>query len=404
MRQSALFTKTLREDPKDEESLNAKLLIRAGFIYKVMAGVYSLLPMGFIVFKKIEEVVRRKMVEAGGQEMVMSSLHPRANWETTGRFNNFDVLFKFTSFYSKNDYVLGPTHEEIITPILKQNIFSYRDLPARVFQFQTKFRDEKRAKSGMLRGREFVMKDLYSFHADQEDLDRYYEVMKQAYLEIFDELGIDEKTYFTLASGGTFSKYSHEFQTITEAGEDTIHICDNCHMAINDEVIGEQSVCPQCGNSNLHAEKAIEVGNIFKLGSKFSDPFELKFKDSNGEEKPVIMGCYGIGITRLIGTIVEAYNDDKGMIWPERVAPYRFHLIETKFGLGEEIYKKLISDGYEVLYDDREVSVGEKFADADLIGIPYRLVISDRNEGKIELKKRSDKEIKLIDYVDIREL
>ncbi|MFA7581342.1 MAG: aminoacyl--tRNA ligase-related protein [Candidatus Paceibacterota bacterium] len=412
MRQSKLFIKTVREDPKDEESLNAKLLIRAGYVYKVMAGVYAFLPLGLKVIKNIEDIIRKKMIAMGGNEVLLSALQNRSDWEVSGRWDSFDVLFKFASFYSKNDYVLGPTHEEEIVLIMRQQIASYRNLPAYFFQFQNKFRDEKRAKSGLLRGREFIMKDFYSFHASEKDLDSYYDSMKDAYSEIFNELGIGNTTYLTLASGGTFSKYSHEFQTLTPAGEDTIHICDSCKAAVNEEVFEDESlrqefakegpVCPSCGKKDLRKEKAIEVGNIFKIKDKFSSPFGLKFKDENGEEHNVMMGCYGIGINRLLGAIVEVSHDDKGIIWPESVAPFKFHLIESRKGEGEKIYNSLVADGFKVLYDDRDIGLGEKFADADLVGIPWRLVVSARTEGKIEVKKRNEEKTELFNYENIR--
>ncbi len=405
MRQSHLFTKVQKEDPKDEESLNARLLIRAGFIHKEMAGVYSLLPLGLRVVRNIEKSVRARMEEMGGQELKMTALQPRANWETTGRYADLDVLFRFTAHYSGNEYVLGPTHEEIVVPLMSKYLFSYRDLPVAVFQFQEKFRDEKRAKSGILRGREFLMKDLYSFHVDEADMDSYYEKMKGAYAKVFEDVGISDKTYLTFASGGTFSKYSHEFQTVTPAGEDKIFICDKCKIAVNEEVLGDcDSACPECGNKYLHEEKAIEVGNIFKLKDKYSKPFELKYKDAEGRENIPMMGCYGLGVTRLMGAIVEASHDDKGMIWPENVAPFRFHLVELGLGLGEKLYDQLIDWGFEVLYDDREMSAGEKFAEADLIGIPYRIIISPRTGDKAELKIRKNGETKLLEYGDIRQI
>jgi prolyl-tRNA synthetase len=405
MKQSELFVKTLREDPQGEESLNAKLLIRAGFIHKVMAGVYAFLPLGLRVIKKIESAIRKEMESVGGQEILMSALQPRADWEKTGRFENLDVLFRFTGYYTKNDYVLGPTHEEQVTPMLKQHVFSYRDLPVYVFQFQDKFRDEKRAKSGVLRGREFIMKDFYSFHADEEDLEKFYDIMASSYKRIFEELGIGDKTYFTFASGGTFSKYSHEFQTVTPAGEDTIHICEDCGTAVNEEVLEDvDGTCPQCSSKNLREEKAIEVGNIFKMKDKYSVPFELKFKDADGAEKNVLMGCYGIGITRLIGAIVEVSHDAEGIIWPESVAPFKYHLLEQNPGEAKEIYERLVADGEEVLYDDREISLGQKFADADLMGIPIRLLVSSRTGGKVEVKKRNEQKTEILNYEDIREL
>ncbi|MDD5099294.1 MAG: His/Gly/Thr/Pro-type tRNA ligase C-terminal domain-containing protein [Candidatus Colwellbacteria bacterium] len=403
MRQSKLFVKSLREDPKNEESLNAKLLMRAGFIHKVMAGVYAFLPLGLRVIKKIENIIREEMVSLGADEILMSSLQTREAWETSGRYADLDVLFKFTSYYSKGDYVLGPTHEEEITPILKQHVFSYRDLPIYVFQIQNKFRDEKRAKSGLLRGREFLMKDLYSFHTDEKDMEDFYELSSATYSRIFERVGIGEKTYKTFASGGTFSKYSHEFQTVTPAGEDTIYICEACKLAINEEVIEDVNhTCPQCGSKELRMEKSIEVGNIFKMKDKYSAPFDLKFKDQSGDEKIVLMGCYGIGLSRLMGAIVESSNDENGIIWPEAVSPFRFHLLETKPGLGQDIYQRMVADGYEVLYDDRDVSFGEKLKDADLFGITWRLVVGEKNKDKIEIKRRNEEQIKLVEYGDIR--
>jgi len=403
MLQSQLFTKTKREAPKDEEAINAQLLIRAGFIDKTMAGVYSFLPLGWRVFKKIENIIRKEMEELGGQEILMPSLHPKANWEQTGRWGTYDSLFRFTSFYSKIDYALGPTHEEMISPLMGKFIFSYKDLPKYVFQIQNKFRDEKRAKSGLLRGREFFMKDLYSFHRDENDLDEYYEKAKKSYEKIFKTVGLDKLTYLTFASGGSFSKYSHEFQTLTPVGEDMIFVCDKCKIAVNKEIIGEQNDCPQCGNKNLKEEKAIEVGNIFKLKTKYSTPFNLKYKDEKGELQDVIMGCYGIGLNRLMGTIVEIYHDEKGIIWPESVAPFKAHLIEIgneKLEIrkkAEKLYNILQKAGVEVIYDDREdATAGEKFKDADLMGIPYRLVISEKTNDKIEVKKRNEEKAKLV--------
>jgi len=402
MKQNTLFVKTLREDPQDEESLNAKLLIRAGFIYKVMAGVYAFLPLGLRVIKKIESIIRKEMELVGGQELLMSSLQPKADWLKTNRFDNLDVLFRFTSYFSKNEYVLGPTHEEEVVPILKQHIFSYRDLPAYVFQFQNKFRDEKRAKSGLLRGREFLMKDFYSFHAEEVDLDNYYDIMIGAYKHIFDALGIGDKTYFTFASGGTFSKYSHEFQMVAPLGEDTIYICSACNIAINEEILKiMNNACPQCSLKELKKEKAIEVGNIFKLKDKFSIPFEFQFKDTNGATKNVLMGCYGIGVSRIVGAIVEASYDNKGIIWPDEVAPFRYHLLEQNPGEAKHIYEKMIKNNQEVLYDDRKIGLGEKFADADLMGIPIRLLVSSKTAGKIEVKKRKEEKTEIINYEHI---
>lgn len=399
MRYSNCFSKTRKEIPHDEESKNARLLMRGGFVDKVMAGVYTFLPLGFRVLQNIEKIIREEMENIGGQEILMPTLHPKENWQRTGRWDTYDALFRFTSYFSKIDYALGPTHEEIITPLGQANIFSYRDLPLYIFQIQNKFRDEKRAKSGILRGREFLMKDLYSFHADEKDLGDYYEKVKDVYFKIFNRVGIGQSTYLTFASGGAFSKYSHEFQTLTGAGEDTIFLCKSCRVAVNREIIDEQNQCPECKKSDFSEEKAIEVGNIFKLGTRFSEPFGLKYKDNAGNEKNVIMGCYGIGLNRLMGTIVEIHNDEKGIIWPESVAPYKVHLIEIKKKEEvDKVYSALKKEGVEVLYDDRDVSPGEKFSDADLIGIPCRFVVSEKNGDKIEVKKRSEDKMEIVTF------
>lgn len=390
MRQSELFTKTQRHDPKDEESVNARLLVRAGFIDKVMAGVYTLLPLGLRVFKKIEYIIREEMEYIGGVEIMMPTLQPRLNWERTDRWNSFEVLFRLTSAISKTDYAVGPTHEEIIAPLMKKHILSYKDLPRYVFQIQNKFRDEKRAKSGLLRGREFVMKDLYSFHRDEEDLNRYYEIAKEAYRRIFNRVGIGAKTFLTFASGGTFSKCSHEFQTINETGEDTIHLCNACMLGVNAEIINEQKSCPGCGRDDLRVARGTEVGNIFKLMTKYSKPFGLAYRDEGGRTHDVLMGCYGIGLQRLMGTVVEVSHDEHGIIWPDSIAPYRAHLVELPGGDGARLYRDLQKEGIEVLYDDREVPPGEKLVDADLIGIPYRLVVSEKTGEKVEVKRRSE--------------
>ena len=395
MRQSKLFTKTRREAPKDEIAKNAQLLIRGGFIHKEMAGVYSYLPLGLAVLKRIEQIIREEMNAIGGQELLLSALHPKENWEATGRWTGLDVLFKLKDSLDR-EYALGATHEEIITPLAKEYIASYRDLPFSAYQFQNKFRAEVRSKSGIMRGREFIMKDLYSFHSSQEGLDAFYEQAVQAYRNIFDRVGIGEKTYLTYASGGTFSKYSHEFQTLTDAGEDTIHLCDTCKVAVNEEIIAEQPTCPSCGGA-LTPATAVEVGNIFKLGTKYSSAFNLTFKDEAGENKPVIMGCYGIGLGRVMGTVVETLSDEKGIVWPKNIAPYRVHLIAITGGNEEvkaeanRLYELLMSSGIEVLFDDRDVRAGEKFADAELLGIPTRLVLSEKTmaHGGVESMDRA---------------
>jgi len=409
MLQSQLFTKTKKQIPAEEKSINAQLLIKAGFVDKLMAGVYTYLPLGWRVNLKIENIIREEMNAIGGQEILMPSLTPKENWQQTNRWDNFDALFRFKGVDGK-DYALGATHEEVISPLVKKFVSSYKDLPLYIYQIQNKFRNEVRAKSGMLRGREFLMKDLYSFHTNQKDLDKYYETAKAAYVKIFERCGIGKSTYITLATGGSFSKFSHEFQTVTEHGEDTIYLCKKCSEAINKEIIKDLGKCQTCSNKDFEELKAIEVGNIFNLGDKFSTPFKLNYIDKAGKEQPVVMGCYGIGLGRVLGTIVEVFNDDKGIIWPESVAPFSAHLL----AIGESaavkkqakaVYDKLVKEGVEVLFDDRlDVSAGEKFADADLIGIPNRLVVSEKTGKKVEVKKRDKKDTKLMGVDEVMKL
>lgn len=396
MKQSQLFTKTLKRNPKGEASINAILLERAGFVQKVMAGVYTFLPLGLRVLQKIEGIIREEMGTIGAQEILMPSLQPKENWQKTGRWTGFEALFKVISHFD-NQYALGPTHEEIVVPTAQRFVFSYKDLPFSVYQIQTKFRDEARAKSGLLRGREFRMKDLYSFHTNEEDLLRYYEIVKKAYVKIFKRMGL--KVLVAEASGGTFSKYSHEFQVPIPTGEDMIYHCP-CSFAKNKEIF-QGKTCPDCGKK-LQISRGSEVGNIFLLKTKYSQPFGLKFTARDGHDEPVFMGCYGVGSSRVMGTIVEAFHDDKGIIWPESVAPFQVHLLELT--RCEETYETLLKAGIEVLYDDRDISPGEKFADCDLIGIPYRAVVSKRTAGKIEIKKRRESKTKLISLANLTRL
>jgi prolyl-tRNA synthetase len=403
MRQSKLFTKTSKTAPSGEVAKNAKLLVQAGFVDKLSAGVYTLLPLGFRVFKNIERVIREEMNAIGGQELLMPALHPKENWEATGRWETMDDLYKIKDA-SDREFALGATHEEIIVPLVKQFVSSYRDLPFAAYQIQTKFRMELRAKSGILRGKEFAMKDLYSFHTNEADLDAYYDTVAASYKKIFERVGLGDRTYFTFASGGSFSKYSHEFQTLTDAGEDIIYICDKCKVAINKEIIKEQNACPSCGATDLHEEKAVEVGNIFKLKTKYSDPFKLVYKDETGVEQSVIMGCYGIGLGRILGTIVEVLADEKGLSWPKEVAPFSVHLVSLgKDAEAETLYNELSGNGVSVLYDDRDVSAGAKFADADLIGIPCRVVVSGKSiaAGGAEIKERTSDATNITSFENI---
>lgn len=395
---SKIFGKTSKTVSADEESVNAQYLIRGGFISKQMAGVYNYLPLGLRVLSKIQNVIREEMLAVGANEILMPSLAQEENYKTTGR-DNMDILFR-SEGHGGTKYVLNPTHEEVVTPLVQKFVFSYQDLPLGVFQIQNKYRNEARAKSGILRGREFNMKDLYSFHTDEQSLNEYYEIIKKAYHKIYARLGLGDLTVLTYASGGAFSRYSHEFQTICSVGEDTIHVCEKCKVGINKEIIAEQTSCPECGNVDLVEKNGIEVGNIFKLRTKFSSAFNFKFSDQNGQEQLVEMGCYGIGPSRVLGTLVEVFHDDKGIIWPEAVAPFQYHLIvlgkeEESFAMAQNIYNKMTARGVEVLFDDRkDLTAGAKFADADLLGIPVRMIVSKKTIEKqsVEIKKRNSAE------------
>ncbi|OGH25099.1 MAG: hypothetical protein A3B47_03320 [Candidatus Levybacteria bacterium RIFCSPLOWO2_01_FULL_39_24] len=406
MRYSALFGKTIKDAPKDEVSKNSKLLTRSGFIRREVSGVYNFLPLGLKVLKKIADIVREEMNAIGGQELSLTALQNKESWQKTGRWKTFRALMKAKT-QLETEYPLGPTHEEVIVPLVKQFVSSYKDLPLYLYQIQTKFRDEKRAKSGLLRGREFLMKDLYSFHAQEKDFNKFYEIMKKTYKKVFERLGLDALE--TLAGGGTFSQFSHEYQVITDAGEDEIIYCPKGDFSANAEVspVKEGEAC-RLGHGPLKKSKAIEVGNIFPLGTKFSDAFGLTYKNKEGKDIPVIMGCYGIGISRVMGAIAEVHNDAKGIIWPKEVAPHDVYLIgitnnESRIKeRTDEAYDSLKKAGLDVLYDDREdAAPGAKFADADLIGIPIRLVVSKRNEGKIEFKERKSAKSELLGLEEI---
>jgi prolyl-tRNA synthetase len=412
MRQSKLYTKTRKDAPKDEVSKNAILLTRAGFIHKEMAGVYTMLPLGLRVLKKIEDIIRRHM-DTIGNELLMTALAPKELWETTGRIDTVDVLMKtapankVSEEKSSNSYILGSTHEEMITPIAAEYSRSYKDLPTAFYQIQTKFRNEARAKSGVLRGREFRMKDLYSFHRSEEDLLVYYNEAKKVYADIFNEIGIGYDTFITLASGGDFTKdFSHEFQTLCDAGEDTIYLDRKNNIAYNKEVVTPENSNKLGVNfESLEQVKACEVGNIFPLNTKFSKAFDYTYTNETGEKADIYMGCYGIGPTRLMGVVVEKLADEKGLVWPESIAPFSVHLLVLgrdregeAFTTAEKIYKELTKNHVEVLFDDRESSVGEKFADSDLIGIPMRIVISDKSleKGGVEIKERKAENSEII--------
>ncbi len=433
MRQSQLFTKTQKETPRDEKSVNAKLLLRGGFIHKEMAGVYTFLPLGFLVLRKIENIIREEMNRIGGQEILMPVLQPKYLWQKTGRWKKGigEVMYKTLDSPGK-EFALGPTHEEILTNIISKYVKSYLDLPLAIYQIQTKFRKEPRARSGLLRGREFGMKDLYSFHPTEQDFKNYYNLVKKSYFRILKRCGL--KTIFTEASGAGFTEgFTHEFQVISQGGEDTIVYCSSFHFSQNKEISkskkGDQ--CPVC-KKILKQSKSIEAGNIFPLGTKYSRAMRAFFINKDGKKKLIIMGSYGIGISRMMGAVVEVFHDEKGIIWPKEIAPFQIHLIEIENTrevkkAAEKLYQDLSSfaprkrsyggpteafgiggqkANFEVLYDDRiEKTAGEKFADCDLIGIPTRLVVSERTLAKnsVEIKKRREKKIRLVKINNIKQ-
>ena len=378
MRMTQTFIKTLRAAPKDETAQNGALLVRAGYVHKELAGVYDFLPLGLRVIEKIKAIIREELNAIGGQEVLMSALQNPELWEKTGRFSDqqVDIWFK-TEITGGGIAGLAPTHEEPITNLMKTYISSYKDLPLAVYQFQTKFRNEKRAKSGILRGREFLMKDMYSFHATEEDLNQFYAEVEKAYARIYARLGLDE-THECFASGGIFSKYSHEYQTFLPVGEDTVYYNSDKSVVLNEEVL-EPEVLADLGvkREELAETTAAEVGNIFKLKFKYSEPLGLKYIDENNEQKTVYMGCYGIGVSRVMGVIAEKFADEKGLVWPEAVAPFKVYLVgigEAGMAQAEKFYTGHEDD---VIFDDRSVRPGEKFSDSELLGIPYRVVISD---------------------------
>ncbi len=395
MRVSKLFTKTLRDAPADEVSKNAQLLIRAGFVYKEMAGAYAYLPLGIRVVEKIKQIVREEMDAIDSNELIMTSLQRKDVWDKTGRWDDkvVDIWFK-TKLQDETEVGLGWSHEEPIVEMMKQYIHSYKDLPISLYQFQTKMRNELRAKSGIMRGREFIMKDMYSFHTSAEDLERYYNETIEAYKRVYDRLGIGKDTYVTFASGGAFTKFSHEFQTVCDAGEDVIYLHREKNIAVNEEVIDDAVKELGIDKSELEQVKTAETGNIFNFGTQKTDEMGLHFTGEDGKQQSLYIGSYGIGITRAMGVIAEKMSDDKGLVWPESIAPYKVYLVsigENGQKAADSLYDELMGAGVEVLYDDRDERPGAKFADAELMGIPYRLTVSDRGveAGKYELTTRA---------------
>lgn len=406
MRQSKLFCKTQKSISDEIEIISHRLLIKGGFIDQLASGIYSLLPLGFLVHKKIENIIREEMLKIEAQEVFLPALQPKYIWEKTGRWKSMgQILFKFKDRHRK-EFVLGPTHEEVITQIVQKQVHSWRDLPVYLFQIQTKFRNELRFFGGLLRAREFVMKDLYSFHPDEKDFEKYYKKVINAYLRIFKRCNLKVKIVEASAAGFT-KGVSHEFQVLAPSGEDTIFFCSKCNFAQNKEIakVKKGQVCPKCKKGRIIKEKGIEVGNIFPLGTKYSKAFDAYYIDKRGAKKPIIMGCYGIGLGRLMATIVEVNHDETGIIWPKEVAPYQIHLIPVEmqdkrvWTTAEKIYQNLQKESLEVLYDDRDKeSVGEKFVESDLLGIPLRLVVSKKTlaRNQIEIKERGKKKVQLI--------
>ena len=402
MRLSKNFTRTIKQAPADEVARNAQLLIRAGYVHKTMAGVYSYLPLGLKVVENIKQIVREEMNKIDSQELVMSTLQCKETWQETGRWSDelVDVWFK-SHLQDGTEVGFGWTHEEPIVELLRGYLKSYKDLPISVYQFQNKLRNELRAKSGIMRGREFVMKDMYSVHASKEDLEKYYNAAIEAYKRCYDRFGIGDEMYVTFASGGAFTKFSHEFQTICDAGEDYIYLHRGKNIAVNEEVLDDAVKELDIDRSELERVKTAEVGNIFNFGTQKSEEMRLVFTDADGVEQYAYMGSYGIGITRVMGVIVEKFADDKGLVWPENIAPAKVYLVQIgsqSRATADELYQKLQSAGIETIYDDRDERPGVKFADAELLGIPYRVTVSDRllDDGKWEVSTRQTGEQRLL--------
>ena len=403
MRQSQLLPKTKREAPKDAESINHKLLVRAGFIDQLMAGSWTLLPLGLRVVNKINQIIREEMNATGAQELLMPLLHPKKVWNETGRWDKAkEVMYQFKDSRGK-EYALSFTHEEIVIDLLRKHITTYKDLPQAIYHFSTKFRNEKRARSGILRGREFMMKDLYSVHSTEKDFWKYYEEVKNAYSRIFKRLNFDFRV--TEAAGGVFTdNTTHEFQVLAKGGEDTIYYCNKCDWGANTEIFKgkKDGKCPNCKKGKILESKSIEVGNTFPFGTWYSERMRFYFTDKDGKKKPPFFGSYGIGSTRVMGALVEVNHDERGIAWDPKVSPFDVHLIELPGAKNaEKIYRKLTEKGIEVLWDDRDVGAGEKFADSDLIGISVRLVISKETGEKIEWKDRRSEKTKTLSLQEV---
>jgi prolyl-tRNA synthetase len=412
MRVSKLFTKTSKTAPTDEVAKNAQLLIRAGYVYKVMAGAYAYTPLGLKVLENIKQIVREEMNAIDGQELIMTSLQSKETWEKTGRWGDeaVDVWFK-SQLKDETEVGFAWSHEEAIMEMMQQYVHSYKDLPVSVYQFQTKLRNELRAKSGIMRGREFVMKDMYSLHASQEDMDHYYDQVIEAYKRCFDRFGIGDTTFVTFASGGAFTKFSHEFQTICDAGEDMLYTNEDRSVAVNEEVLDDAAKELGIDKSQLKPVKSAEVGNIFKFGTEKSEKMGIYYTDQSGKQQPIYLASYGFGVTRLMGVVVEKLADDRGLVWHDNIAPFRVYL--ARFGedaevikAADKLYESLQEAGISVLYDDRNARPGEKFADADLLGMPHRVVVSTKTveRGVFEYKKRTQTDSVAVDVEKLKSI
>ncbi len=398
MKYSQLFGKSLRKVPKGTEAVSHKLLVKGGFIDQLAAGIYSFLPLGWRVHSKIEKIIREEMDAIGGQEVFLPALQPKELWEKSDRWAHMDPPLWQTQDRHGKEYALGPTHEEVMTDLAARFIKSYKDLPLYLYQIQNKFRNEMRSTGGLLRTREFMMKDLYSFDRTEKEMDKYYEKVFQTYLKIFQRCGFKAMPV-EAESGAIGGEICHEFMMACPTGEDKILVCEKCGWASSVNLDKMKKTCPQC-QGKLKEVRGIENGHIFKLGTLYSEKMGALYTDKNGRKKPIWMGCYGIGLGRLMATIVEASHDQKGIIWPESVAPFQIHLVSvdpSSQELTDKVYSELQKTGVEVLYDDREeVTAGVKFADADLIGIPVRLVVSEKTKDKIEWKKRKEEKTQLL--------
>jgi prolyl-tRNA synthetase len=392
MKLSRNYIHTIEEKGREYDSVNHALLTQAGFIDQTASGIYTLLPPGTRVLQKIENIVRQELNAIDAEEIMMPGLIPKSLFDQTKNWDDVDVLYKVPSRYGF-EYGLAFSAEEVISQLMQKYITSYKDLPVALYQIGPKYRDEARAKSGILRGREFRMKDMYSFHASHEDFKTFYDRVIEAYLKIFARCGLED-VKITEASGGSFTKkHSHEFNVITPAGEVDLYYCEGSAKALNEEVVkGNAAELLGCNETDVKQAKAVEIGNIFDLGIRFSEAFNLKFVDESGKRHMATAGCYGIGTTRLIGAIAEVYHDDNGLTWPDEVRPFDAHLIniaqDSKFA--DAVYRTLRSEGFDILYDDRDLSAGKKFVAADLIGVPVRLLVSDKTGNQIEWKLRTE--------------